>query len=151
LRLLGGKLARGNYADDEGNRVQAPNNRKFFSPLPQSEVATMPPSAVAVGVLTPIIENATTGGYHIFSIPSAIKNHTFYIRGNGPVSAGAIQIRTASSPGYTGTFAPYGNPISIVSDSERVVNIPSALFHAVRVEVSGILVGGTVTVYYKGD
>jgi hypothetical protein len=110
----------------------------------------VPPSAVQVGVLTPIITEVITG-YHIFSIPSVVKNHTIYIRGNGAVVGGAVQIRTASSPGYTGTFAPYGNPINVVADGERVVNIPMALFHVMRIEVANPIIGGTVSVFYKGD
>jgi hypothetical protein len=111
----------------------------------------MIPSSVALGVLTPILLDAITGAFHVFSVPSAIKNHTFYIRGNGPITAGSIQIRTASSPLYTGQFAPYGNPVPIAANAERVVNIPWALFHAIRVEVADGIFGGTVSVYYKGD
>lgn len=151
MRLLGGKLAKSTIHADNDNRIVPANfGRKFHQPTPQNEITTMIPTSVALGVLTPILIDATVG-FHVFSVPSAIKNHTFYVRGNGPVSAGAIQLRSASSPGYTGTFAPYSNPVLVYPDTERVVNIPQALFHALRVEVSTPIVGGTVTVFYKGD
>jgi hypothetical protein len=151
VRLLGGKLAKGTAQADNDNRIVPANTgRKFHQTTPQNEITTMIPTSVALGVLTPILLDATTG-YHTFSVPSAIKNHTFYIRGNGPVSSGSIQLRTASSPQYTGTFAPYSNPILVYPNTERVVNIPQALFHVVRVEVALPIAGGTVSVFYKGD
>ena len=151
MRLLGGKRAQGQDNQNDANLVPTLTGRKFAIRQPQNEIATMPPSTVALGVLTPILLDATDGKHHIFSVPSAIKNHTFYIRGNGAIATGSIQIRTASSPNYTGTFAPYGNAIPIPANAERVVNIPWALFHAIRIEVSSPIIGGTVSVYYKGD
>ena len=151
MRLLGGRLAKGTAQAENDNRIVPANTgRKFHHPTPQNEITTMVPSSVALGVLTPILIEVTDD-FHVFSVPSAIKNHTFYVRGNGPVSAGSIQLRSASSPTYTGTFAPYSNPILVYPDTERVVNIPQALFHAIRVEVATPIVGGTVTVFYKGD
>lgn len=151
MRLLGGRLSKDTaHADNDNRLVPTLTGRKFHQPNPENEITTMVPSVVALGVLTPILIEVTDD-YHIFSVPSAIKNHTFYVRGNGPVSSGSIQIRTASSPGYTGTFAPYSNPVLVYPNTERVVNIPQALFHAVRVEVATPIVGGTVTVFYKGD
>lgn len=84
------------------------------------------------------------------AIPSTIKRHTFYIKGNGAVGAGAIQIRTADTPDYTGLWSPVGTPITVVANAEVHVSI-EGVFGALRADISTTVTVGTATVLYVGE
>jgi len=105
------------------------------------------------------IQNAqTTGNGDALAIPPGIKRHTFYIRGNGVIGAGAITLETASDPDYTGTWAalvndlatPTTNPVTVVSSAEVIYRIDGA-FTALRARISTTVTTTTVTVIYRGE
>jgi len=103
------------------------------------------------GVITTLLSAVTSGESNPLVIPDSYSKHTFYIRGSNGVSAGAIQISTTSDPSYAGTWAPYSSPVTVVSNSEVVVNISApSIFRAFKVTVSTPVVDGTVSVYYLG-
>ena len=103
-----------------------------------------------LGVLELLQNVATTGDGTVIGIQPSIRNHVLYIRGNGAVGAGAIQLETASDPDYTGTWAALaGCPITVVATSELIVNL-SGIFRFLRARISTDITVGTVTVSYVG-
>jgi len=90
-------------------------------------------------------------------IPSTIIHHCFYVKGNGAVSSGVVTIETASDPEFTGDWAPLvsnltvptANPITVVATDEDIF-VYQGVLAAVRARISTAIVGGTVTVAYRG-
>lgn len=97
-------------------------------------------------------EGATTGNGVALS-PAATnrkREHTFYIVGSAGVAAGAVQIETAPSQDYGGTWAPLGNAVTVVASTAAIVQVTGALL-AVRARVSTNISSGTVSVVYVGN
>lgn len=93
----------------------------------------------------------TTGNGTAYQLDSRCRNLTFYIRGTGTVSAGAVQIEHAHDKDYTGTWQPIGTPITVVSGEVDAVQLTGA-FGAVRSRIStNIAGGGSVTVDLFGN
>lgn len=87
----------------------------------------------------------TTGnGTEVDAGGNAIE-HIFYIIGSAGVSAGAVQIETAHTKGYAGTWAAIGTPTTIVASSVLAVRV-SGVYRALRARISTNVTGGTVTV-----
>lgn len=84
-------------------------------------------------------------------IPSSFRRHKINIKGNGAVGAGAIQIETASSVDYAGTWNPLGGgPITVLANSEVEYNF-EGIYAAMRARISTEVTVGTVTVTYEGS
>lgn len=87
----------------------------------------------------------------VIAIPDSFKHHNIIIKGSSGVASGAVQPETADSFDYAGTWAPIGGgPITVVADTESVVSF-EGIFRFIRVRVSTVLAGGTVTVTYQGS
>lgn len=74
---------------------------------------------------------------------------TLYVRGNGAVSAGGVQLETAHDKEYTGSWAVIGAPVVVPSNGEALFSTDVALA-AIRVRVTTPVVGGTATVFCVG-
>jgi hypothetical protein len=115
-------------------------------------------TAAVKGQNITIQDAQTTGNGTALAIPPGIKRHTFYIRGNGAIGAGAIQLETASDPDYTGTWAALvndlatatTNPVTVVGSAEVIYRIDGA-FTALRARISTTITTTTVTVIYRGE
>lgn len=108
-------------------------------------------STAAIRGLQTVVQSAvTTGNGTALAIPPSVNNHKFTIEGSAGIASGAIQIESASSPDYTGTWNPVGGgPINVPVSSQLEVNF-QGVFSALRARVSTAVVGGTVTVTYVG-
>ena len=101
------------------------------------------------GVLQPLQTAATTGNGIVIAIPSSFRQHTVYIKGTDIPSAGAIQLETADSPDYAGTWAPVaGSPVT-VPDGEIAINF-EGIYQFLRARISTTVASGTVDVNYVG-
>jgi hypothetical protein len=109
-------------------------------------------SIAAVRQLQTVVQSAvTTGNGTPLAIPASINNHKFTIEGSAGIGAGAIQIESAATPDYTGTWSPVaGGPITVPVSSQIEVNF-QGIFSALRARVSTNVTGGTVTVTYVGN
>jgi len=114
--------------------------------------------AAAPGENIVLQDAKTTGNGKAIAIPSSIRHHVFYIKGNGVIGAGAITIETADDPDYAGTWAALpsytdptlnANPITVVSSAEKIYSYTGALI-AVRARISTTVTTATVTVTYRG-
>lgn len=103
------------------------------------------------GQNTTLQSASTTGNGTIVMCSPNVQEHTIYIRGNGTITAGAIQAETASDPAYSGTWAPLGSPVAVTA-GENVLNITGKL-DALRTRVSTVVTGtaGSVDCYYNGN
>lgn len=98
-----------------------------------------------------LISAATTGSGTVTPAETINRReHTFYIVGSSGVSAGAVQIETAPSAEYAGTWAPLGNAVTVVASTAAVVNVTGA-FGAIRARISTTVADGTVSVEYFGN
>lgn len=98
-----------------------------------------------------VLQNAaTTGNGNAVDARGNGREHTFYIVGTGTISAGAVQLETARTTDYSGTWAPLGSPITVTA-AANVVQI-TGCFLALRARVStNIAGGGSVTVEYVAN
>jgi hypothetical protein len=93
---------------------------------------------------------ATTGNGTAINVVGQGREHTFYIVGTGTITAGAVQLETATHKDYSGTWAPIGAPITVTS-AANVVQVTGA-FLALRAPIStNIAGGGSVTVEYVAN
>ena len=101
---------------------------------------------------------ATTGNGDVVCPSPSIKYHTFYVRGNGTIGAGAITFETASDPDYAGTWAALpdytdptnnDNPTTVTSSAEKIYTVIGQ-FIALRARISTTVTTTTVTVKYQG-
>ena len=99
-----------------------------------------------------ILQDAeTTGNGLVLAIPSSFKHHTLYIKGSAGVASGAVQPESADSKDYAGTWGQIGGgPITVVADTELAINF-EGLYKFIRVGISTVVVGGTVSVSYIGS
>jgi hypothetical protein len=98
-----------------------------------------------------VLQNAqTTGNGSAIDARGNGREHTFYIVGAGTVSAGAVQLETARTTDYSGTWAPLGAAITVTA-AANVVQI-TGCFLALRARISSnITGGGSVTVEYVAN
>lgn len=93
----------------------------------------------------------TTGNGNIIACNPTVENHAIYIKGDGTIGAGAIQIESADAFDYSGTWAAIGGgPVTVVSDSELIVNFTGA-YRFLRARISTTITTTTVTVKYQGN
>lgn len=88
---------------------------------------------------------ATTGNGDAVNLQGYQRELSVYIVGSDGVTAGAVQVETAPTTDYAGTWAPLGGPIS-VPDNECVLAQFTGAFMAVRARISTTVADGTVTV-----
>lgn len=92
----------------------------------------------------------TTGNGLVIAIPPSYDYHSIIIQGSSGVASGAVQLESAAAPDYAGTWAPVGGgPITVVADTEAAIDFEGT-FIFLRARISTDIVGGTVTVTYKG-
>jgi len=105
-----------------------------------------------------IVQDAQTVGNGVaLAIPPELTHHTFYVRGNGAIGAGAVTIETASDANYSGTWAPIVNdlptpsvnPVVVVASAEVIYRFRGS-FAALRARISTTVTTSTVTVTYVG-
>ena len=114
--------------------------------------------AAAPGQNIVLQDAQTTGNGKAIAIPSSIRHHTFYIKGNGVIGAGAVTLETADNTEYAGTWAALpsytdptnnANPVTVTSSAEKIYTFIGALA-AVRARISTTVTTTTVTVIYRG-
>lgn len=90
---------------------------------------------------------ATTGNGAVLALNGQGREVTFYIRGAGTVSTGAVQCEECHDATYTGTWAAIGTAQTVVSGAVTVVHA-TACAGAVRARISTNVTGagGSVTV-----
>lgn len=88
---------------------------------------------------------ATTGNGAVADFKGLCKNLTLYVDGSAGISAGAVQLETASDPAYAGTWAAIGSPVTVTASTSKIVQ-QAGVFGAVRARISTNVTGGTVTV-----
>jgi hypothetical protein len=113
--------------------------------------------AAMSGVPFLLQDSATTGAGNVLGIPTSFRNHTFIIKGNGTIGAGAVQLETANEPDYTGVWAaipkPDGTasaPITVVSSADVVFTFVG-LLNFIRARISTTVTTTTATVQYEGS
>lgn len=114
--------------------------------------------AARPGILETIQDAQTTGSGTVLALSPSILHHTFYVKGNGAIGAGAITFETASDPDYSGTWAalvndlatPIANPMTVVGSTELIYTYTGVLAF-VRARISTTITTTTVTVKYLGE
>jgi len=102
------------------------------------------------GVSVTLQDAQTVGNGTVIAIPPSFVNHRINIKGNGVIGAGAIQIESADTGDYAGTWSPVaGSPISVPSSAEVDVNF-SGVYKFLRARISTTVTTTTVTVTYQG-
>ena len=85
-----------------------------------------------------------------------IKNHTVTFTSSASIT-GAVQIETANSPTYTGVWSPLGGaPIDVATigptaAAEMQLQFSNVTFTALRVRISTVIAGGTLSASYLGN
>lgn len=85
-----------------------------------------------------------------------IRNHTFTLKSSASIT-GSVQIETSNDPLYTGVWAPLGGGPIDVADigpaavGELQMQFSNITFTAVRVRISTVIAGGTLSVTYLGQ
>jgi len=91
-----------------------------------------------------VLQNAqTTGNGAEADLKGMNKNITLYITGSAGVGAGAVQLETAPTPGYAGTWAAIGSPVTVAASTTKIVQLAGVL-GVVRARISTNVTGGTV-------
>lgn len=92
---------------------------------------------------------AGTTGY--VPLPSKAENIVVYIESSAGVSSGAVTIEEAAYADYPGTWDAIGSAINAPSASTVVAtHIAIGAYGAIRVRISTVIGGGTVTVRVIG-
>lgn len=87
---------------------------------------------------------ATTGNGTVADLDGVSRELTLYIIGSAGVGAGAIQLETADTATYAGTWAALGSPVTVVASAQVIVQ-KTGCFKFVRARVSTTVTGGSVT------
>ena len=82
-------------------------------------------------------------------------NHTITLKSSNTLT-GAVQIETANDPTYTGVWSPLGGgPINAADigtgASELILNFSNIAITALRVRISTVIAGGTLSASYLGN
>lgn len=84
------------------------------------------------------------------AIPSSFDRHQIILTGSAGIASGAVTIETSDDPDYAGTWAqPAGGAITVAASTKYTVNFNGA-YKFIRVRISTVFVGGTVTATYLG-
>ena len=110
----------------------------------------MPPMHIPKGVLVELLQDVVNGSI-VVALPLNIQHHTIYIRGNGTISAGTVQLASASANGYSQTFAPIGTAITVPANGETMVNFGPAVLNCLKVSFPVSVSGGTASIRYVGN
>jgi len=87
---------------------------------------------------------------------SGIRNHTITLKSSASIT-GAVQIETSNDPNYTGVWAPLGGgpidaaDIGPAAAGELQMQFSNVTFTALRVRISTVIAGGTLTATYLGN
>jgi len=95
-------------------------------------------------------QSATGNGLAIAIVPT-VRNHNVFIIGSAGVASGKVTIETADNPQAADAnwSQVVGGEIAVVADTQ--ISVPfTGMYPALRVRISTVLVGGTVTVKYEG-
>jgi len=94
----------------------------------------------------PLQSAATSGAGQVAELKALARSLVAYITGTGVVSTGAVQLETAPSKDYAGTWAAIGSPVTVVSGTTIAVT-SVAPYGYVRARIStAVTGGGSVTV-----
>lgn len=99
---------------------------------------------------TTLQEAATSGAGAVVDTEGQARELSFYVLGNGSVSAGEVTIEEAHESAYGGTWAPIGSPMTVSANAVQVRRLRGAC-RAVRARITTAIVGGTVTVFLMGS
>lgn len=89
----------------------------------------------------------TTGNGEEIDLKGMSKNVTCYITGSAGVGAGAVQLETAPTAGYAGTWAALGGaPVTATASTTKTATAVGA-YGFVRARISTNVTGGTVDVW----
>ena len=84
----------------------------------------------------------TTGNGTAVNLDGTQREVTIYLNAVGTVSAGAVQVETADSETYSGTWAPVtASPTTLVTDTTKVVQVTGAMLW-IRARISTTITGG---------
>ena len=91
---------------------------------------------------------ATTGNGDVTDCTNAgEREHTWYLEGDGTISTGAIQIETARTKNYAGTWAPIAGPVTLIAGC-LIVSYTGALMFTRSRFTTNVTGGGTATVQH---
>lgn len=82
-----------------------------------------------------------------------IKNHTFTISVSASVT-GAVTVESANDPAYAGIWNPLATAVdlnTLGAIGQAQVRLSNTVLTAVRVRISTVVSGGTVSVTYNGQ
>ena len=92
---------------------------------------------------------ATTGNGNEVDMRGQSGAYMLTVVGTGTVSTGAVQWETAPTSGYSGTWSPLGQAITVVSGEVKQQQFTGPL-HKVRARLStSVTGGGSVTVHMQ--
>ena len=103
-------------------------------------------------------DKATSGNGKAYDVSHAaglagvgetVREHIFYVTGNGSVTAGEVTLETAADPAYAGTWSAITTAVTVPSDETTAVSV-RGVYLAVRARISTTVAGGTVSVVYAG-
>ena len=96
------------------------------------------------------LQNAqTTGDGLVQKVFGASRDSAFYIEWSAGVTAGGVQLETARTKTYSGTWAPLGAENTFKTDTTDIIQLAGP-FLFVRARISDTVLGGTVTVVLVG-
>lgn len=108
------------------------------------------PKGAMDGVPVTLQDAATTGNGSVVAVAPNARQHKVTITGSAGVGAGKIQIESAPTYDYAGTWNPIaGGPITVVVSATIEVNF-DGIYQFIRTRVSTDVTGGTVTTAYQG-
>lgn len=99
-----------------------------------------------------VLSAVTTGASAAKGGPdlSGVRETVMYAVFSAGVGAGAVQLETAPTKDYTGTWSPIGSPLGFaVSSAKHISN--TGILGAIRARVSTDVTGGTVDVWLFGE
>lgn len=94
--------------------------------------------------------SAVTTGASAAKVLSATREITMYAIFSAGVGAGAVQLETAPTEDYAGTWSPIGSPLGFAVSSAKHIS-STGVMGAVRARVSTDVTGGTVDVWLFGN
>jgi hypothetical protein len=77
-------------------------------------------------------------------------NLTFYVVGNGAVSAGAVTLEESHDVNFAGAWTPIGTAVTVIANGVAVPTRFAGTAKAVRARITTTVTGGTVTVHLVG-
>ena len=96
------------------------------------------------GIAVEVSHAAGLGG-----VGETVREHIFYVKGNGSVSAGEVTLETAASAEETGKWSAITAAVSVPANETTAVSL-RGVFLAVRARISTAVASGTVSVVYAG-